>query len=99
MLYLIKMIMTEFNKILMFVSLLTVTLLIFYGIVGRNIQSIHSTKEGQDSWTRSMGSFVIVLAVIISEYQLVFSTVDVMLLSLLIGIGITGKVVNSKINE
>lgn len=91
--------MTEFNKILMFIALLTITLLIFYGIVGKHLQGIHSSKAGQDSWNRSIGSFIIILAVVIAEYQLVFSSIDVALITMLITVGVAGKIVNSKINE
>ena len=100
MLYSIKMNTITYNdKILMFMGLLVITFAFYYLLVGKRLTTIHEDSKGEDSWNRYAGTFLLIFTAIITDYQLVFTTPDVMLIGTLIGIAVAGKVINTRIKE
>lgn len=88
------------KDIYIFIGIVVVTLLSFWIIVYRNHKEAHQTPTGQGSWNRNVGTFLIIFAVIVAEYELVFKeSVNITILALLLGYAIGGKIVNGTINE
>lgn len=87
-------------KLILFAGILVVTLLVFWAIIYRNHKEAHQTSDGQGSWNRNIGTFLIIFAVIIAEYELIFKDeINIAILALLLGYAIGGKIVNGTINE
>lgn len=87
-------------KIYLFLGTLVLTLLVFWLLVYRRHSKIHKSLDGQSSWNRHIGTFLVIFGVIIAEYQLIFNdSIDIGVLALILGYGVGGKIVNSKLNE
>ena len=80
-------------------GLLVITFAFYYLLVGKRLTTIHEDSKGEDSWNRYAGTFLLIFTAIITDYQLVFTTPDVMLIGTIIGIAVAGKVINTRIKE
>jgi hypothetical protein len=60
---------------------------------------IHRSSTDDYSWTRYSGSVILLVALGIAVYQAAYSDINIGAVSLLVGIAITGKVVQTSINK
>ena len=87
------------NQVYLFTMLIVITLLMWYISIYSHHDEMHKNVGGRSSWSRHSGTFIIIIATITLEFQLVFTEPNITLISILYGIGITGKLASSKLPE